>query len=111
MSEPYHYWKFKGAVEGLAESEAPLRKRLEYALVGMAAVRDEDLPPEIMETWLELRAHSTWKTDGDPLEGTFANTMAELTDDDARAVVKLIVKLFELTCRRLEREPPDDAGL
>ena len=103
--EPYHYWKFRAALDALAGGEAPLRTRILYALMSFAGVRDQDLPEPVREIYLELRAHTTWKIDGDPDQGSWKNTLEAMSDEDAEKVVGLFVKLFEVTCRHMQPEP------
>lgn len=107
MTEPYHYWKFRGAVEALVHGEADLRQRILWALTGFAGIRDQDLPGPVREVYLEIQAQVTWSRDGDPAEGTWANTLRAMSDEDARAVADQIVHLYEVTCRMLEPVQPD----
>ena len=100
VGAPYHYWKFKAAVDTLAGSEPSLRKRIEYALITMVPVLDHDLDGEVLDLWLELKAQVTWKQDGDPTEGLWRNTLAAMSDDDAQKASETIIRLFEATVRQ-----------
>jgi hypothetical protein len=102
-SKPYCYWKFREAVRLLATGEEPLRKRIMFALVSFVALQERDMPEAMKAPFLELRAQTTWKVDGDPEAGSWENTLAEMSDDDAEKVAELIVKLFELS---VEEGPP-----
>lgn len=104
---PYHYWKFRVAVEGLAEGDGSLRQRLLGALLSMPAILENELPEPVRSTFLELQAHVTWKQDGDPDEGVWANTLAAMSDQDAGKVAALIVKLF---AQSLDPECDEDDG-
>ena len=99
MTEPYYYWKALAAVEALAKGEGPLRQRILWALRAYAGVLEDELPPPVREVYLELMAHTTWKQDGDPSEGTWANTLAEMSDDDARKVADLIIDVLDQAVR------------
>lgn len=106
INAPYHYWKFKAAVDTLAGPEPSLRKRIEYALTTMMPVQDRDLEGEVLDLWLELSAQVTWKQDGDPSEGLWRNTLAAMSDDDARKASETIVRLFEATVRATRPAEP-----
>lgn len=102
--KPYHYWKLAEAVRVLATTDAPLRQRIYSALDSLfSGLPDGDVPPSLRETFQELKAQVTWKVDGDPREGTWANTLNAMSDSDAAKAASLIVKLFELS---VEEGPP-----
>jgi hypothetical protein len=94
---PNHYWKFRAAVVALADGTDPLRRRLLGVLHSCVSVLADDLPEEVRAIYLEIQAQTTWKQDGDPNEGDWANTLAAMSDDDAKRVAGLFVDLFEMT--------------
>ena len=94
-SRPYHYWKSRAALEALAGGEGTLRQRIMWALLSFAGLLEGELPEPFRESYLELQAQVTWKADGAPEEGTYANTLAAMSDEDAGKVADQIVKLFE----------------
>lgn len=103
---PYHYWKFRAGLDALAQGDDPLRVRLLHALLSFVGVLERDLPEPVRSTYLELQAQVTWKQDGDPNEGTWKNTLDAMSDQDARTVAELIVKLLE---QSIDPTEPEDA--
>jgi len=104
MATPYFYWKIRAAVETLAGSDAPVRQRIEWALQNLLGLVERELPPEVLPLWLELEAQTTWKVDGTSGEGLWRDTLAAMSDEDARKVTALMVKLLVITSRRVDLE-------
>jgi len=96
-SRPYHYWKFRNALDALAGGEGALRRRLSSALVSLAGLRDEDLPQPLQDTYRELMVRVSWKRDGDPQRGYWEETLTAMSDEDARRVADFFVLLLEQT--------------
>lgn len=95
------YWTFRKGVLALAQGDRPLKERILFGLNAYGIVLPDELPPAIKETWLELKAHTTWNAEGDPSRGTWANTLDTLEQDDLRRIAQLMIRLFELASRFL----------
>lgn len=94
---PYHYWKFRSAVESLAGGEGPLKTRIHWALTSLAGVVEAELPEPIRTTFQELMVQVSWKQDAGTGKGYWADTLAAMSDQDARKVADLFVALLEQT--------------
>lgn len=92
---PYHYWKFRAAVETLAAGNGPPKTRIRWALTNMAGLLEHELPEPVRGTYQELMVQVSWKQDGDPSRGYWEETLDAMSDEDARRVADLFVLLLE----------------
>jgi hypothetical protein len=92
----YAHQKFSAAVESMAESPASIQRRIADAYISQLHVlRPDDLPDEIRMEWtvtVEQLTHA--ESVGN--EGTVMATVENMSDDDAVAIARKIVRMYDV---------------
>ena len=96
MSVGYGYEKLWLAVVGMAQSPAPLRKRLSdaYTFNLMHIRPEENLPADLRAAFADIQADFR-TTAAEAGEGTAAASARAMSDDTAEEVARKIVSLFD----------------
>ncbi len=85
--------KFWQAVDALASGTAPIQRRIADAALFLIRLKDEDVPPELLERHHSLVERLTCTpAAGD--EGTIVATARALSDEDASRLASEIVSVF-----------------
>jgi hypothetical protein len=87
--------KFQGAVMGLATSTLDVRERLADAYQSnFVQLSPADLPAEIQQEFRGLKNALSRVSSGGK-DGTLAVSVATLSDDEARRLIRSVVSMYE----------------
>ena len=93
MITAYTCEKLTDAVISLATSAAPLRRRLENAIIAAAMLDENDFNPEHRDRWSEIR-HSLTKEEPVSDEGRFRASISRMSTEEQEEVARCIFNLF-----------------
>jgi len=94
MRAEYALEKLRLAIEGMAVSPRPLQLRLESAHLTFHPIREDDFPSDGMKAiYRDLMDRLTAVKD--PSRGYVPATVAQLSDDEAEEIARMIVNLCD----------------
>jgi hypothetical protein len=93
---PNVYWRLSASIEGMACGTEPILRRLESAVANIAVFQKSEFPAgEQRDLFTKIMSAATHvQPTGD--EGSIEATTSRMSDEEARAVAKDMVKLLGL---------------